>query len=331
MIDWFFTACQGTSEELEKMISSISDLITRRIEFDSTIKRSTDQAKSKEAEPRLCIRVGVVCHNGAHLSVCFVERLYDHFSICGGRFSRLSVVREHWDATNGRWGKNEDFVWQQSIVPFKYPTSLKDLLKPSMWKSLQPGVASELEEEFRRNPLNSRNIEIGGYIFNFHDGTMYDKRKKQSYRIRCTVLEGSSEKITCRSLNHEQYMSLAKHYRGAGILFYSVHPESGEAVFLLGHITYCYSDWCDFGGLKNAREVPRYTAARECCEETLGVLGRTKHLMECLEDFCTNNAFKVCTRLAPASSGGVAFRSQVHVHVCIIICSVRHKPLFARF
>lgn len=43
------------------------------------------------------------------------------------------------------------------------------------------------------------------------------------------------------------------------------------------------------------REKPRYTAARECFEETLGILGTTEELAEALKDFKTNNCFKVYT------------------------------------
>ncbi len=40
-------------------------------------------------------------------------------------------------------------------------------------------------------------------------------------------------------------------------------------------------------------EPARHTAARECYEETLGVLGSTKTLVSMLEDYKTNNVFKV--------------------------------------
>lgn len=41
------------------------------------------------------------------------------------------------------------------------------------------------------------------------------------------------------------------------------------------------------------REYARHTAARECYEETLGVLGDTASLCRLLEDYTTNNVFKV--------------------------------------
>ena len=40
-------------------------------------------------------------------------------------------------------------------------------------------------------------------------------------------------------------------------------------------------------------EKPRHTAARECYEETFGILGSASSLSAALKDFITNNAFKV--------------------------------------
>ena len=53
------------------------------------------------------------------------------------------------------------------------------------------------------------------------------------------------------------------------------------------HDQWCYF-YCSLGG-----ERPRFTAARECYEETLGILGNTKELAAALKDFKTNNCFKV--------------------------------------
>lgn len=41
------------------------------------------------------------------------------------------------------------------------------------------------------------------------------------------------------------------------------------------------------------REYARQTAARECYEETLGILGDARSLCAMLEDYTTNNVFKV--------------------------------------
>ena len=40
-------------------------------------------------------------------------------------------------------------------------------------------------------------------------------------------------------------------------------------------------------------EWPRYTAARECYEETLGVLGEADHLASLLNNCAENNVFEV--------------------------------------
>ena len=45
------------------------------------------------------------------------------------------------------------------------------------------------------------------------------------------------------------------------------------------------------------REHPRLTAARECYEETLGILGTSEELAASLSDFKTNNCFKVISVL----------------------------------
>ena len=46
-----------------------------------------------------------------------------------------------------------------------------------------------------------------------------------------------------------------------------------------------------FSDIRN--ETPSETAARECYEETLGVLGTSKDLLESLRSYTETNAFKV--------------------------------------
>ena len=46
-----------------------------------------------------------------------------------------------------------------------------------------------------------------------------------------------------------------------------------------------------FNDIRN--ETPSETAARECYEETLGVLGTSKNLLESLRSYTETNAFKV--------------------------------------
>ena len=53
------------------------------------------------------------------------------------------------------------------------------------------------------------------------------------------------------------------------------------------------------------REYPKQTAARECYEETLGVLGDKKSLTEMLTNFKENNSFKVC--VVEIYVGGLTF------------------------
>ena len=57
-------------------------------------------------------------------------------------------------------------------------------------------------------------------------------------------------------------------------------------------VVLCVVELC-FCACSFKREWPRYTAARECCEETLGILGSTSELAAALKDFKANNCFKV--------------------------------------
>ena len=43
------------------------------------------------------------------------------------------------------------------------------------------------------------------------------------------------------------------------------------------------------------REAPAEAAARECAEETMGVLGTKDHLLQSLRNYEQNNVFKVST------------------------------------
>jgi hypothetical protein len=63
-----------------------------------------------------------------------------------------------------------------------------------------------------------------------------------------------------------------------------------------------------------SRERPRHTAARECAEETFGLLGRQDKLFQMLGDYKANNVFKVqCNSLASRPSS--------------LVCGVREEGL----
>ena len=47
-----------------------------------------------------------------------------------------------------------------------------------------------------------------------------------------------------------------------------------------------------------SRERAKYTAARECYEETLGIFGSNKSLVSMLENYVENNVFKVSSAIS---------------------------------
>lgn len=51
--------------------------------------------------------------------------------------------------------------------------------------------------------------------------------------------------------------------------------------------------WLNYNSSPGFREKPRHAAARECYEETLGVLGSASDLAAALKSFEENNVFKV--------------------------------------
>jgi len=66
-------------------------------------------------------------------------------------------------------------------------------------------------------------------------------------------------------------------------------------VCLFGHVCMLFSRSVCFVSRKVCviRERPRHTAARECDEETLGVVGREKELYQRLGEYKRNHVFKV--------------------------------------
>ncbi len=65
-------------------------------------------------------------------------------------------------------------------------------------------------------------------------------------------------------------------HSGAGVLPYCIRDD--EVFFLLSEEGYgsAKHTWCDFGGAKDRGESPLQTAARECWEESRGILGDRK-------------------------------------------------------
>ena len=234
MIDWLFSQPEA-QRHLATMTTKINDAIKRQ---------RKEAADGREMPDKIC--VGVVCENGTHLSPCFVERLYELYHYeppCG----RVSVMREHRDILKGEWGRHKDFVWQRTHLPHKL-IDLRDALQNEMWVNFPRETNTRLEKAFQMNPF-SNGVEVEGSVVDFEGATMYNRTKRKEFWIRCTMVSHSG--VLGWSLGHDAYMSTAKSYHAAGILPYSVHPKTGEAVFLIGRITYAFENWCDFGGLKH--------------------------------------------------------------------------------
>lgn len=239
MIHWLFTQLEA-QKQLKRMITAINKLLKRS---------SSHGKKSKESVIR--IRVGIVCPNGALLSPCFVEKLYEYYDFYNSVWEGLEVRRYHWDAFSGSWGKNKDFVWQFVCAPMsRKKTIMNHLFNDEWWVNFSSSTSRALDEAFLRDPYCT-DFENEDGVFDFESGTMYHKRVKASYHIRCSVATSSSTKVISWFLSHNACITAVSHYKAAGILPYSVHPLTGEAVFLLGNITYATMDWCDFGGLKS--------------------------------------------------------------------------------
>ena len=257
MIDWLFST-PGALRRLRSMITQINSPI------EGALKQSTCTSSEGPGMPtaspaqavRRIVRVGVVCDTGAQMSPCFVEKLYEHYTSASKSPPRngLEVRKYHWDAFRGSWGRNRNFVWQHRVLPIRHKKGdVGGISRDRLWFDFPAAVGAVLEEEFQKNP-HSRDFKCGDETFSFETGLMYDRNSGNTFRIRCVTSSTSQipgPTVNCWFLSGHSYLETAKTYRSAGILPYSVHPRTGEAVFLVGKITYGSRDWCDFGGLKN--------------------------------------------------------------------------------
>ena len=251
MIEWLFS-----HYEAELLLKTMTTAINEAIN-----ERSTALAASSETSPSstlsLCVAIG--CQNGTQHSVCFVEKLYEQYSFESPLDLeqlvaptvdgvKVEVKRQHCEATEGEWLESKDAVWQHSQFPVARIPHHRVLLFNRAWSNFPLESVRQIEAAFLKNPFSS-GVDIGKHIINFDRGTLFNKKSEEEFRIRSTI-PSSDEKVHSSWLQHEEYSQLHKSYTSAGILFYSVHPQTGEAVFLLGHMTYGAMAWCDFGGLK---------------------------------------------------------------------------------
>ncbi len=215
-----------------------------------------------EQNPRPVVSIGISSSTRVpQVSMCYVEALVEEYQFrnpCG--HISITVRREHREMEALRTkepAKGTKFVWQHTKLPMSLMQKFPDLTLSRLWSYFPFHIYELIEQEFRKNPFNSKlelpySKSIGMCILDFQSGEMYSTSEKKVYKIRCTTTDVENF-VTCRLLGDSSYRSLAKHYQGAGILFYTFHPIIQEPVFLLGHMTYSSRCWSDFGGLKNFR------------------------------------------------------------------------------
>lgn len=234
--------------ESRKLLKRMVDEVT------AAVRKSckSGAAKSKSSSPT--VRVDVLCCNGAQLSSCFVEKLYEHFSRDPQVVAGLKVSRHHRDALKGAWSRSKHLVWQVSCVPVhgKVTSHFPEVFQSKMWLNFNPTANTRTEAQFRRDPFTSA-VDFTDMLLDLESGTAYRKAERKTYYIRCSDVSGS--KADCWELSSIGYKTTSRSFRAAGIQPYSVHPLTGEAVFLLGRLTYGQLVWCDFGGLKSYRFV----------------------------------------------------------------------------
>ena len=220
--------------------------------IDNKISSSSSRRYSKSLQSLI---VGISCCDGICQSPCFVEKLYDHY-YSFPPFEGLKITRTH---TALPLPSAHGYQWQQlpSVTKFsrhkksfQNTQQLKVLTTSNDWSPLPPLLNTQLEESFNKDPLDTKLI-IGDVHVDFVEGSLYSKTTGQKSYIRC-LSEPPQVSVTVRDLSDtSSYQSSSKGFEAAGILPYSVHPKTGEAIFLVGQLTYDGGSWSDFGGLKS--------------------------------------------------------------------------------
>ena len=256
MIEWLYSHYEA-EYLFDLMITEINKAILLKTSKSIASDTSTPQnEKRQEKTPSTSLLVAVACPNGAQHSVCFVEKLYEKYSYeshleLEAADIKLKVKREHRVATKGEWLDVKDVVWQHSMFSVKHMLNhnCKYTAVNRAWSNFPLESCMIIEEGYLRDPLGT-NLDIGNHIIDFERGVVLNKRSQEEFRIR-SAIPMLDEKVQSAWLEDSEYRALYKSYTSAGILFYSVHLRTGEAVFLLGHMTYGSMSWCDFGGLRS--------------------------------------------------------------------------------
>ena len=248
MIQWLFSH-RPAGTLLKEMISQINKAFTIKV-------TSSSSSESEHLAPSTTLRLAIGCQNGAQHSVCFVEKLYEQYSfesplelpVDGGK---VKVKRQHCEATKGEWLNSKDAVWwQHSQMSSKNLPTHKELILNRSWSIFPTESSRQIEAAFLQDPYATK-VDVGKHLIDFERGIVFNKQSRNEFKIRSAIprLESKvhSSWVVQQDRGNKQF------YCGAGILFYSVHPRTGEVVFLLGHMTYSAMAWCDFGGMKDYR------------------------------------------------------------------------------
>lgn len=241
-------------KEVMKILHSIT------AEMDVAFANLERKLESRSKNPKDVFTVAVTCSTGRGLSPCIVECLQDYYNKTPP-IDNLVVTTEHMDALHVPSASRDRLVWQQlptlsAINPLRSHHSsgifqiVRTVISPD-WVDLPMEISSQVEAAFERKPL-SNSVRVKDLVLDFRSGSMYSKTTSQQFLLRCSLLPQPCT-VDVRLLQHETYKPFVSSFRSAGIFPYSFHPISGEAIFLVGHITYGSCTWCDFGGLKSLK------------------------------------------------------------------------------
>ncbi len=247
MIDWLFSH-RECSKELYTLVQSINQKI---------------ESRSSKKDTLMMITISISCQDGFELSPCYVEKLYDHYKTNPPIDNLLLVKRVHMMPENTRIPITR-LKWQQysgSTSLYRRRTEddsikqIKSVTTSKEWCDIPQELSTSIEEAYNKNPL-SNNVKVNSAVIDFESGQMTLLLTKQTILIRCSITP-KDYTVKVRAINHQVYKLFIRSFEAAGILPYSVHPVTGEAIFLVGRLTYGGGTWCDFGGLKTRYKIVR--------------------------------------------------------------------------
>lgn len=260
MIEWIF-AQRETLKELSVIVKSLDQELDKLSPAKDHAPNKDHILYSKITGVLRKVIVGISCDDGYELSPCFVEKLYDHYKSAPPIDNLLIVKRQH-TMPESRLLQKERLKWQQypgnsSSLRRKseseHVKQIKHVTNSKEWVDMPQELSTSIEHAFERDPLQC-SVKIENIVVDFESGMITSILTKQVTLLRCT-LTPRDYTVNVRAINHQIYKGFVRSYEAAGILPYSVHPVTGEAVFLLGRLTYDRSTWCDFGGMKSRYKI----------------------------------------------------------------------------